>query len=94
MTGEEVLYRIATRASELEERDVEELPPLADRLDPDALVSLVDAGVRRIEFRYLDYVVVIVDGDVRLRETDECPVSARDRHARREGSVSRPGDDE
>jgi len=71
MTGEEVLYRIATRASELEERDVEELPPLADRLDPDALVSLVDDGVRRIEFRYLDYVVVILDGDVRLRETDE-----------------------
>lgn len=68
MTERNVLFEILDRVSEREGRDVTELPPIGNRIDADALVSLVESGVNRVEFEYLEYRVVIRDGEVELRE--------------------------
>lgn len=64
---ERTTHEIVTQVAEQEDGRSIELPPLAEFIDPDALEALVESGVDCIEFEYLEYRVVIKQGDVEVR---------------------------
>jgi hypothetical protein len=71
MTGRDLLHEIVSAIVEVDERDVSELPPLYDSVEPDALQSLVESGVERVEFRHAGYRVVIMCGEVTVHSLSE-----------------------
>ncbi|WP_134670421.1 HalOD1 output domain-containing protein [Halorussus marinus] len=58
---------IITQAAAKTGRDVEELPPLHETIDADALETIAD-DVLRLEFEYVGVTIVIQHGTVRLHE--------------------------
>lgn len=65
-------YAVTSAVADASDRDVLELPPLNDAVDPDALnalfASLSNAPVDRVSFRYAGYdVVVRGSGDVHVK---------------------------
>lgn len=67
MTGEDLLHKIVSEIECLDERDVSELPPLYDSVDADALQSVVESGVERIEFQHAGYRIIITGGEVQVQ---------------------------
>lgn len=66
-----MIYEIILRISELDGRDPDELPPIRDSIDVDALKTIVESGADQVEFTHLDYVVSIRDGEISVREQDD-----------------------
>ena len=65
---------LITRLADRKGRDPEDLPPLADAIDPKVLELLVESADESatVEFSYLDHDVAIHgDGTVRLTERPE-----------------------
>lgn len=65
---------LITRLADKRDGDPDDLPPLADVIDPTVLERLVESAAEsaRVEFRYLDHdVAVHGDGTVRLTERPE-----------------------
>ncbi|WP_436348485.1 HalOD1 output domain-containing protein [Natronorubrum sp. FCH18a] len=65
------VYTVVTAVAELEDCTPDELPPLFDVIDPDALTELVasDGGltVERITFRYLEYDITVTQQRILVR---------------------------
>lgn len=70
INDEDLVYRILTVIAERERCDLLELPPLAETLDTDALVALVEGpGVTEVSFSYYGYLVSIdCDGELQVME--------------------------
>ncbi|UIO99564.1 hypothetical protein Hbl1158_13705 [Halobaculum sp. CBA1158] len=71
MTRDDLLYEIVSSVADRDGRAIRELPLLGEQIDVEAVQAAVESGVDRVEFEYLDYRVVVRDGDVELREQTE-----------------------
>ncbi|MFD1600347.1 HalOD1 output domain-containing protein [Halobellus rarus] len=60
----EIVQEVARVAGE----EVTDLPPLGQTIDIEAVERLAQTEDTRIEFRYLDYEVVVADGNVTVNE--------------------------
>ncbi|WP_243645198.1 HalOD1 output domain-containing protein [Natrarchaeobius chitinivorans] len=61
---------IIQRIAEKEGTDVEELPPLAETIDPDALDAVADTA-EVIEFAYFDYWIEIHGSTMDIHDMDD-----------------------
>lgn len=70
--------RIVRRVAEVEGVEPDELPPLYESIDPDALATLLESSAETmtVEFSYLDYRVIVDNDAVTVHETERDPVSA------------------
>ncbi|SDY39933.1 HalOD1 output domain-containing protein [Halopenitus persicus] len=71
MTGGNLLHKIVSKIDDFDERDINELPPLYDSVDVDALQAVVESGVERVEFRHAGYHIVITHNEVSVRNIIE-----------------------
>ncbi|WP_152420051.1 HalOD1 output domain-containing protein [Halorubrum distributum] len=60
----EIVQKVAT----LEGKEVTDLPPLNQTIDIEAVERVAQTKDTRIEFRYLDYEVVVADGNVTIND--------------------------
>ncbi|AEN07603.1 hypothetical protein Halar_0347 (plasmid) [halophilic archaeon DL31] len=68
MAEEDVLRQIQSEIHRLDGREINELPPLYDAIDVEALEDVVASGGERVEFRYSEYRIVINHGEVAVHE--------------------------
>lgn len=63
-----LMVQILREVARVEGQEVTDLPPLHQAIDIEAVERVAQTKDTRIEFRYLDYDVVIADGSVTIND--------------------------
>lgn len=75
------VHEIVQRVAGATGRDVSELPPLHDAIDPDAVDAITECDAARLQFVYCDHAITIEvrdPGDYRVTVHPESPDVAPD----------------